>query len=99
METTYKKLDKAGCVEERVNGNHPSIGCYIVRASRLLYTEAEAVKTCMWLNEMVCIREGVGGRFKTINYKGSYQTWVVVRQLLPNDLVSGLDELVGVKQR
>ncbi len=101
VETTYERRDKEGCIEERVNGNHPALGKYVVRASRLLYTEDEAVGCCEWMNQMVADRKGIAKAhlFKVVNYKGSHQTWVVVRQLLANDLVESMDEKVEVKQR
>lgn len=109
FETIYERRDSEGCLEQRVNDKHPALGKYIVRASRLLYVKSDANNCCHGLNKMVEARES--GKitdcalriqeplFRVVNYKGSHQTWVVVRKLLANDLVSGMDEMVEVKQR
>lgn len=99
VEQTYKIRNKEEVLEERVNNNHPSLGKYFVRVSRLLYVKSDANKCCHWLSQMVAARTGVMFRFKVVNYKGSHRTWVVVRKVLPNDLVESIDEMVEVKQR
>ncbi len=95
----YYFIDKDGLPDQRVTSTHPSIDLYVVRASVLMYEEPQAVVCCEWLNKMVEDREGVTDRFKVTNYKGDRKTFIVVRKLLVNDLVRGIDEFVEVKQR
>ncbi len=95
----YYFIDKDGDVDKRVTPIHPHIGRYVVRASVLMTNEERAQITCGWLNMMVREREGVGDRFKVANYKGSLKTFVVVRELLAHDLVSGMDEFIEVRER
>lgn len=101
VETTYERRNKEDELEVRVNENHPALGKYIVRVSRLLYVKRQANSCCHWLNKMIEAREGVDSidRFRVVNYKGSHQTWVVVRKVMANDLVESIDEFVEVKQR
>ncbi len=96
---TYYFIDAAGKPDQRVSAYHPSLGRYIVRASVLMTDENQAVVCCEWLNDMVADREGVTDRFKVSMYKSSKKTFVVVRRLLLDDLVSAIDEFVEVKER
>jgi hypothetical protein len=98
-EEIYTKPDKNGMAEERVTQFHPLLDKYVVRASILMDAGGQANRCCAWLNAMVMEREGISDRFKVIHYKGSHKTWVVARKLLPDDLVSGLDEMIEVKSR
>ncbi len=95
----YYFIDKDGLPDQRVTDIHPSIHLYVVRVSVLMYQKRHAARCCKWLNEMVTNREGVTDRFKVTNYKGDRKTFIVVRKLLVNDLVRGIDEFVEVKQR
>ncbi len=102
----YYFIDKDGLPDQRVTDTHPSIGLFVVRASVLMYEELQAVVCCEWLNKMVEDREfkASGNKrlcnlFKVTNYKGDKKTFIVVRKLLVNDLVRGIDEFVEVKQR
>lgn len=95
----YYFIDKDGLPDQRVTAHHPGIGQYIVRASRLMTEECQAVVCCEWLNKMVYRREGVWNRFKVTNYKSSLKTFVVVRKLLVDDLVRAIDEHVEVRIR
>lgn len=96
---TYYFIDRDGLPDQRVTDLHRNIGEYVVRASVLMSEETQAGVCCEWLNKIVEDREGVYDRFKVRNYKGSVKTFVVVRKLLVNDLVSGIDEEVEVRQR
>ncbi len=102
----YYVVDKAGMPAQRVASCHPKLGLYVVRVSILMYEECQAVICCEWLNKMVEDRDflshgakGICQLFKVTNYKGSAKTFIVVRKLLLDDLVSGIDEFVEVKQR
>ena len=96
----YYFIDKDGLPDQRVTASHPSIGMYIVRVSVLMYMKRNLADICCgWLNKMAYDREGASDRFKVINYKGSLKTFVVVRQLLVDDLVSAIDEFIEKKQR
>lgn len=90
-------IDRDGLPAQRVTQTHNCIGKYVVRASVLMYSCAQAMVCCEWLNIMVIDREGLFDRFKVINYKGSSKTFTVVRKLLVGDLVSGIDEFIEVK--
>ncbi len=103
---TYYFLDADNQPAKRVTEIHPSIGKYVVRASQLMTEELRAVVCCEWLNKMVEDREfnnsgyrGICTLFKVSNYKSSLKTFVVVRKLQPDDLVSAIDEFVEVKRR
>lgn len=88
----YYLIAQDGYPDQRVTSHHPSIGQYIVRASILMADECQAVVCCKWLNKMVDDREGVRDRFKVINYKSNLKTFIVVRKLLPDDLVRAIME-------
>ena len=96
---TYYFIDSEGLPDQRVTEYHRLLGKYVVRASRLIKTEEQAQITCGWLNMMVRAREGVGDLFKVVRYKETNTLFAVVRQLVVDDLVSGIEELVEVKPR
>jgi hypothetical protein len=91
--------DKDGEPDVRVTDVHPAIGKYFVRASVMMYDEAEAAICCKWLNSIIEDREGVTDRFKVLNYKGSSKTFVVARKVLPNDRLEAIDEQIEIKSR
>jgi hypothetical protein len=91
--------DKNGREEQRVTMFSETIGKYLIRASVLLYVVEKAEYLCHWLNQMVFDRTGVMASFKVVSYKGSSKTWVVARAVVANDLTSGIDESIEVKQR
>ncbi len=108
---TYYFIDKDGEPAQRVTHAHPLIGEYVVRASRIIDDECQAVVTCEWLNKMVVDRgdycngvRAIGvyehmNLFKVVRYKETKTLFVIVRRLLFDDLVSGIEELVEVKAR
>ncbi len=108
---TYYFLNSDNEPDKRVTDIHPLIGQYVVRASVVMDEECRAVVCCEWLNKMVEDRReyyngiramGVAEHmnlFKVVNYKSSLKTFVVVRKLQVDDLVSGIDEFVEVKRR
>lgn len=105
-EEQYYFIDGDGMPDQRVTDLHRNIGEYVVRASQLLKEELRAVVLCEWLNKMVEDREydnsgyrGISTLFKVSMYKSSKKTFVVVRKLQPDDLVSAIDEFLEVKRR
>ncbi len=89
MRRIYKVINKEGQEEIRITGNHPDIGNYVVRSSKIIKKE-RALKLCISLNQMVYEREGIGDRFTTSNYKGGAM-YVVMRKALPGDLLMAID--------
>lgn len=103
---TYYFIDGDGMPDKRVTDVHRNIGEYVVRASVLIKEELRAVVLCEWLNKMVEDRDflefgtkTICDLFKVSMYKSSKKTFVVVRRLLVDDLVSAIDEFVEVKER
>ncbi len=108
---TYYFIDQAGLPDQRVTKYHRLLGKYVVRASRLIKEECQAVITCEWLNKMVEDRRKARNGspavglvcheflFKVVRYKETNTLFVVVRKLLVDDLLSGIEELVEVKPR
>ncbi len=98
---TYYFIDKDGLPYQRVTEHHRLLGKHVVRASRLIKEECQAVITCDWLNDMVASRHGVEAvdLFRVVRYKETNTIFVVVRRLLVDDLVNGIEELVEVKPR